>query len=423
MKNVLLPYVFSLCFTHLSAQITVVASGSGSNEINVNSSYTQNFNALNSNGSTNFSNNSTLRAWYINSEHFDNNSNTYYSGAGTNSAGRVYSLGSSASSDCALGYVGSGTNDYFNLGFRLKNNSGSNLRSVTISFVGEQWRSGGNTNDNNNHLHFFYQVFSGAGSFPTNTNQGNWTQINSLSFTAPQKSVTVGALNGNMSANRKVVSTTIQVNVPNGNEIWFRWVGNDGSGFDAALGIDDFTITPSSTVPVTWLYQNPTRVRENLVKIEFATASEINNEKFEIQKNIEGESAFRTVKEMAGKGNFTGVTSYQFHDKVNNLQTNFYRIKQVDFDGKFSYTPVLVLQKQACEKLTFFPNPCKNKIYIHSSTPLSNALVFDSKGHLVASQKFSKNQELVLSQLKQGKYYINVFNKRGRLKELKVVKQ
>ena len=218
-------------------------------------------------------------------------------------------------------------------------------------------------------------------------------------------------------------SLNIQVNVPNGNEIWFRWVGNDGSGFDAALGIDDFTITPSSTVPVTWLYQNLTRVSENLVKIEFATASEINNEKFEIQKKIEGESAFRTVKEMAGKGNFTGVTSYQFHDKVNNLQTNFYRIKQVDFDGKFSFTPVLVLQKKACIKLTFFPNPCKNKIYIHSSTPLSNALVFDSKGHLVASQKFSKNQELVLSQLKQGKYYINVFNKRGRLKELKVVKQ
>jgi hypothetical protein len=169
-------------------------------------------------------------------------------------SGEVYSFGSSSASDRALGYLGSGGNDYFNLALRLVNSTGAAIDQITISYTGEQWRSGGTTNDNNNSLDFSWQIFSsGAGSLPQSTSLTNWTENNSFDFSAPVTSTASGALDGNNSTYRTSYSSVAITSMSwaNGDELWIRWMGNDGTGADAGLAVDDFSVTagiPSVTI-------------------------------------------------------------------------------------------------------------------------------------------------------------------------------
>ena len=244
--------IFTLSFGF--GQITIVASGASGNEVNIGETYSQNFNGLIASGSGTYTDNSTIAGWYVNSEEMDSNADEYIAGTGSSTSGEVYSFGSSSASDRALGYLGSGGNDYFNLALRLVNSTGAAIDQITISYTGEQWRSGGTTNDNNNSLDFSWQIFSsGAGSLPQSTSLTNWTENNSFDFSAPVTSTASGALDGNNSTYRTSYSSVAITSMSwaNGDELWIRWMGNDGTGADAGLAVDDFSVTagiPSVTI-------------------------------------------------------------------------------------------------------------------------------------------------------------------------------
>ena len=214
-------------------QITIVASGASGNQVNIGETYSQNFDGLISSGNGTYTDNSTIAGWYVNSEEMDENDDEYIAGTGSSTGGEVYSFGSSSASDRALGYLGSGGNDYFNLSLRLVNSTGAAIDQITISYTGEQWRSGGNTNDNNNSLDFSWQIFSsGAGSLPQSTSLTNWTGNNALDFSAPDASILSGALDGNNSTYRTSYSSVAITSTSwaNGDELWIHWMGDNGAG-------------------------------------------------------------------------------------------------------------------------------------------------------------------------------------------------
>ncbi len=88
--------------------------------------------------------NSTIPGWY-------STRTTYNSGTGSSNAGALYSFGVAGTNpvtDRALGSVASsGTGTVFQAA-RLTNNTGATITSLDISYVGEQWRNGGNANAN-----------------------------------------------------------------------------------------------------------------------------------------------------------------------------------------------------------------------------------------------------------------------------------
>jgi len=212
-----------------------------------NTPYSQTFDSLISTdaSSATYTDNVTIVGWSANSEEMDTNSDEYFAEDGTFTGGEVYSFGDASASDRAFGYIGSGDNDYFNLALRLFNDTGSTIDTIRLSYTGEQWRSGGNTSDNNNSIGFSYQTFgSGAGSVPASTSLTGWTSVASLTFTAPQTNLAAGALDGNASANQTSFSNVeiTGINWADGDDLWLRFTGNDGSGTDAGLGIDDFSV-------------------------------------------------------------------------------------------------------------------------------------------------------------------------------------
>jgi hypothetical protein len=204
--------------------------------INLSSSYTQNFNLLLSSGTNNtWTNDLTLSGWY-------STRTAYNAGTGSSTAGSLYSFGSS-SVDRALGSVASGTTGTIFYGVRFVNDTTSTISSFNISYLGEQWRNAGNTTSQK--LDFSYQI--GA----TNLTSGTWTNFDALDFTSPIATATVGALDGNLTANRTSLSSTLSgISLAPGQEIWLRWEDSDNAGSDHGLAIDEFTLSADVTPPL-----------------------------------------------------------------------------------------------------------------------------------------------------------------------------
>ncbi|MDG0993951.1 MAG: PEP-CTERM sorting domain-containing protein [Akkermansiaceae bacterium] len=245
---------------NMSAVFLACSSSFGAVSINsASSSITENFNSLISSGSGTFSDNTTLNGWIVNSEELDTDGDQYIANDGGSTGGEVYSYGASSDLDRALGYLGSGGNDYFNAAYSLVNDTGATITDLFVSYTGEQWRLA--SSGNQNILSFSYRIFAAeSGSVPSSLSQTSWSAVNSLDFsapqTAPQPGETAGKLNGNAAINQTSFSNISLggITLDNGDEIWLRWSGNNGSGTDAGLAIDDVSISvtaipePSSCV-------------------------------------------------------------------------------------------------------------------------------------------------------------------------------
>ncbi|BAB77800.1 ExeM/NucH family extracellular endonuclease [Anabaena sp. FACHB-709] len=207
--------------------------------ISLNTPYSQEFNSLISSGSETWTDSSTIAGWYTART---GTGTTIVASTGSNTAGNLYSFGLD-SSDRALGSIGSGNAaaGTFYWGSRFFNDTGNVVNQLYVNYYGEQWRSGGTTS-NPQTVDFQYQT--GA----TSLTGGTWVDVNNLDFTSLINNTTAGALNGNASANRNLISGTISgLSLNPGEEIWLRWVDIDHPGTDHGLSIDDVKV---STAPL-----------------------------------------------------------------------------------------------------------------------------------------------------------------------------
>jgi hypothetical protein len=156
---------------------------------------------------------------------------------GSATTGAVYSYGTSAASDRALGSLSTGTT-INNYGLVLTNNTPDVLTSVTISYTGEQWRNGGGTGIPNTLL-FSYSL-NGTGIL-----NGTYTPVPALDFVSPTVSTTAATLDGNLPANQTAKTATFTLNgnwIPGANLVLRFDDPNDISN-DHGLAIDDFSFT------------------------------------------------------------------------------------------------------------------------------------------------------------------------------------
>lgn len=205
--------------------------------------YTENFNSLGT-GNVTWTDNSTLTGWYLTAE---NSQVLLVSSNGSSSTGQAYNFGATSNSDRSIGYIGSNSNDWTNYFLRLQNNTGSVITALDISYDGRLWRSGGAQPSNSNNSFAFYYA-SGFPTLPDSTSVTGWTAFTSLNY-APTVDVSSGSLSGNAT----IISASLTgLNIPQGGEITLRWFGNNGSGVDAGLAIDNLSVNPVPE-PSTWL--------------------------------------------------------------------------------------------------------------------------------------------------------------------------
>lgn len=156
-----------------------------------------------------------------------------------------------------------------------------------------------------------------------------------------------------------------------------------------------------------------------VVELNWLTVSEVNNSHFEILKSVDG-IKWSYIGSVSGQGNSESPTEYYFPDELPFSGVNYYRIRQVDFDGKFSYSNIISLNRDASFSLHVFPNPTFNgevNIKFHNNEREETLLLLiDALGrelfskvivHESESEFFALHEEV---DLKSGVYFILASN-------------
>lgn len=103
-------------------------------------------------------------------------------------------------------------------------------------------------------------------------------------------------------------------------------------------------------------------IKDYQANLNWSTATESNNKGFYIERSKDGRN-FSSIGFVNGAGNSTQIKNYTYSDgglKDINVSTTFYRIKQVDLDGKYTYSKVLALNLKNTLQNKIFPNPVKD---------------------------------------------------------------
>jgi Concanavalin A-like lectin/glucanases superfamily/Secretion system C-terminal sorting domain len=169
--------------------------------------------------------------------------------------------------------------------------------------------------------------------------------------------------------------------------------GNTCVGVPLSVDLLDFKATPSvSGNLLTWI-----------------TANEINNKGFEVQRIMDGQWTILGFVEAKGKN-----ATYNFTDK-SPLTTSYYRLRQIDFDGKETLSKVVSVSNKENSKLKVYPNPVSNVLMVETDNA-GEFYITNLLGQRIISGKAA--QRIDVSALPVGTYFLKIGEER-----VKFVKQ
>jgi len=166
--------------------------------------------------------------------------------------------------------------------------------------------------------------------------------------------------------------------------------------------------------------------------LKWSTASENNNSYFEVQQSSDGRN-YESLSRVKGSGTSTRVSNYSFLDNVRaTSRTTYYRLKQVDFDGKSEYSRTIsVANNETRIGITAtLPNPFNSELVVNVNvaiTSLASIQVMDMIGkvHSTINTQFVQGNNTVsfnTSDMSYGIYFVRV-NANGETFTQKVIKK
>ena len=126
-----------------------------------------------------------------------------------------------------------------------------------------------------------------------------------------------------------------------------------------------FANTP---LPIELIHFSATPKDNDYVLLNWQTATEIDNDFFVIERSTNG-LLWEELTKVDGAGNSFTTLNYSVKDNEPHLGISYYRLKQVDFNGQFSYSEIasVTIEDQMSSKVNIFPNPTNNLITIEGN--------------------------------------------------------
>jgi hypothetical protein len=150
------------------------------------------------------------------------------------------------------------------------------------------------------------------------------------------------------------------------------------------------------------------------VLISWQTFHEIELSGFEIQRAYDN-SSYQTIGKVSAHVNSNSVLSYSFEDNSNTAKgVSFYRIKMIDKDGGFSYSPIKSIKGlEGKSDFIVFPNPSNGsaKITITDLNEPTVVEVVDNSGRLVKTVTLTNSNFVQINDLHKGGYFIKITRK------------
>lgn len=186
--------------------------------------------------------------------------------------------------------------------------------------------------------------------------------------------------------------------------------GGEGDGWSS-------TYRPMGPLPVTYLYFNAGKLNVSAALLKWETSRETNSALYEVERSQDA-LLFSKIGTVTAAGNSSAGQFYSFTDFQPQPGLNYYRLKQVDKDGGFTYSPARVVRfgENLGAGVKYYPNPTNGILNIE----LDEQLVKESKivnistatGIMVTQWKLAANGQNVLqvdlSRFAKGIYFIQV---------------
>ncbi len=191
----------------------------------------------------------------------------------------------------------------------------------------------------------------------------------------------------------------------------------------------------TTTLPVKLSYFEAKKVNDN-VKLVWITSSEINNKGFDVQRSVNGKT-FETIAFVKGEGNSNNNVMYSSIDEnpfaIKQVQKLYYRLNQIDFDGKSTLSPVkeVSINDAIGNDISIYPNPFTSELNIetvNTENTISTVQIIDISGRVLISQTEAVTIGLGTiklsntSNLAAGIYLVKI-STNGVVKTMKIVKQ
>ena len=193
----------------------------------------------------------------------------------------------------------------------------------------------------------------------------------------------------------------------------------DGSGTINGFNSGNFTIAPitglnftpmisadnksifiqvSAALPITYKNQPTAKLQNNITHISWSVVSQLNNEKYIIEHSnpdsYREALKFSPIGEIVGDGTSNEIKNYEYIHTSPSIGINYYRIKQLDFDGKYSFSDIASVRYDGSGETNIFPNPASSEVTI-TTTERTSLQIMDVYGKLHSKQEISEGQNTI----------------------------
>jgi hypothetical protein len=160
----------------------------------------------------------------------------------------------------------------------------------------------------------------------------------------------------------------------------------------------------NGTLPVSWISFTANANGMDAI-LNWATATEINNKGFEVERSLDG-ATFKTIGFVKGNVNSGSIKNYDFTDasalEIFAGSSVYYRLKQVDFDGNYSYSNVVLLNTEEGSDVTLYPNP------FNASTGLFITAIADANISIEVKDLMGRSVFTTTASITKGGHYISI---------------
>ncbi len=197
-------------------------------------------------------------------------------------------------------------------------------------------------------------------------------------------------------------------------------------GIDPAInnGYPYLLDSNNDILPIDLVYFNA-QLKDEQVNISWTTISEINNAEFIIEKSTDGK-IFIEIDRIKGAGNSRNLIQYQTKDYNPENGINYYRLTQIDFDGKSETFEIKAIEFNRLfnSQISLYPNPSNGKFYI-STNALTNAQynIYNSLGQIIESGNLSNNETFInLERQEKGIFHV-IINDNANIQKHRMIVQ
>ncbi len=154
--------------------------------------------------------------------------------------------------------------------------------------------------------------------------------------------------------------------------------------------------------------------------LNWTTVSEINNDYFIVERSNNNGKDFEETGKVKGAGNSSIVMSYEYSDNNYSQGINYYRLKQTDYDGNYTYSQTISISNPQISKssISIYPVPCNQELnyeFYSEENSLTNITVTDVLGNVVVQEQIKTKRginksRLNIENLSEGVYFLRMEN-------------